>query len=57
MHTPSQAESRAEFAERAVARLLRDVDKIEDQLAHEKDNYKNLTEEMDQAFIELTGSK
>lgn len=27
-----------------------------DQLSHEKEKYKSLTEEMDQAFLELTGS-
>lgn len=48
-----QAEARAEFAERVVARLLSDVDKIEDQLSHEKDKYKTLTEEMDLAFLEV----
>ena len=76
---PFQAEARAEFAERTVARLLKEVDKLEgkvdtlwyfsvtfslcipllastDQLSHEKEKYKSLTDEMDQAFQELTGS-
>lgn len=44
------------MAEKAVNRLMREVDSIEDQLSHEKDKYKSLTEEMDQAFLELTGS-
>lgn len=51
-----EAESRAEFAERCVQKLLKEVDKLEDQCSHEKDKYKSLTDEMDQAFAELTGS-
>lgn len=51
-----EAEARAEYAERTVQKLLKEVDKLEDQLAHEKEKYKSLTDEMDQAFAELSGS-
>uniref|UniRef100_T1KZW1 Tropomyosin n=1 Tax=Tetranychus urticae TaxID=32264 RepID=T1KZW1_TETUR len=50
-----EAETRADFAERAVQKLLKEVDRLEDQLAHEKEKSKSLTDEMDQTFAELTG--
>jgi len=51
----TQAESRAEFAERAVQKLIKEVDRLEDQLSHEREKYKAITDEMDQTFSELTG--
>jgi coenzyme F420-reducing hydrogenase delta subunit len=50
-----QAEHRAEFAEKAVIKLQKEVDRLEDEWAHEKDKYKAITDEMDQTFAELTG--
>ncbi|KAI1294181.1 Tropomyosin [Halotydeus destructor] len=50
-----EAEARAEFAERTVVKLQKEVDRLEDQLSHEKEKYKAITDEMDQTFAELTG--
>ncbi|XP_045617620.2 tropomyosin isoform X2 [Procambarus clarkii] len=49
------AEARAEFAERSVQKLQKEVDRLEDELVNEKEKYKNIADEMDQAFSELSG--
>lgn len=36
-------------------KLQKEVDRLEDEWAHEKDKYKAITDEMDQTFSELTG--
>lgn len=75
-----QAEARAEFAERSVQKLQKEVDRLEgmfslalniccsitnylfylsipttDELVHEKEKYKSISDELDQTFAELTG--
>uniref|UniRef100_A0A1I7V9I1 Tropomyosin n=1 Tax=Loa loa TaxID=7209 RepID=A0A1I7V9I1_LOALO len=50
-----EAETRAEFAERSVQKLQKEVDRLEDELVHEKERYKNISEELDQTFQELSG--
>uniref|UniRef100_T1JFS6 Tropomyosin n=1 Tax=Strigamia maritima TaxID=126957 RepID=T1JFS6_STRMM len=64
-----EAESRAEFAERSVQKLQKEVDKLEgrkktsitgggcggDELVHEKEKYKSISDELDVTFAELSG--
>ncbi|KAH7695176.1 Tropomyosin, partial [Aphelenchoides avenae] len=50
-----EAETRAEFAERSVQKLQKEVDRLEDELVHEKERYKSISEELDQTFQELSG--
>jgi len=50
-----EAETRAEFAERSVQKLQKEVDRLEDELVHEKERYKTISEELDQTFQELSG--
>lgn len=50
-----EAEARAEFAERSVQKLQKEVDRLEDELVHEKEKYKSVSDELDQTFAELTG--
>ncbi|XP_046437586.1 tropomyosin-like isoform X1 [Daphnia pulex] len=50
-----QAEARAEFAERSVQKLQKEVDRLEDELVHEKEKYKSIADEMDTTFVELAG--
>ncbi|KAG9511244.1 hypothetical protein GZH46_00191 [Fragariocoptes setiger] len=40
-----EAEARAEFAERSVQKLQKEVDRLEDELVHEKEKYKGISEE------------
>ncbi|XP_045617618.2 tropomyosin isoform X9 [Procambarus clarkii] len=54
-HRMREAEARAEFAERSVQKLQKEVDRLEDELVNEKEKYKNIADEMDQAFSELSG--
>merc|ERR1712063_86274 len=49
-----QAEARAEFAERSVQKLQKEVDRLEDELVHEKEKYKSITDDLDQTFSELS---
>ncbi|XP_023231560.1 tropomyosin isoform X1 [Centruroides vittatus] len=50
-----EAEARAEFAERSVQKLQKEVDRLEDELIHEKEKYKAISDDLDQTFAELTG--
>jgi predicted nucleic acid-binding Zn-ribbon protein len=50
-----EAEARAEFAERSVQKLQKEVDRLEDELVNEKEKYKSITDELDVTFTELTG--
>ncbi|XP_065572942.1 tropomyosin isoform X11 [Artemia franciscana] len=50
-----QAEARAEFAERSVQKLQKEVDRLEDELVHEKEKYKSISDELDTTFSELSG--
>merc|ERR1711890_187116 len=50
-----EAEARAEFAERSVQKLQKEVDRLEDELVHEKEKYKSISDELDQTFSELSG--
>merc|ERR1711994_976583 len=50
-----QAETRAEFAERSVTKLQKEVDRLEDELVNEQDKFKAITEELDATFAEMSG--
>merc|ERR1711937_718999 len=50
-----QSETRAEFAERSVLKLQKEVDRLEDELVHEQDKFKAITEELDATFAEMSG--
>merc|ERR1712037_1087948 len=50
-----QAEARAEFAERSVQKLQKEVDRLEDELAGEQEKYKAITEELEATFAECSG--
>lgn len=50
----TQAEHRAEFAEKAVMKLQKEVDRLEDEWAHEKDKYKAITDEMVRSLLIAT---
>jgi len=50
-----EAEARAEFAERSVQKLQKEVDRLEDSLLNEKAKFKSMANEMDQTFAELAG--
>ena len=50
-----QAEARAEFAERSVQKLQKEVDRLEDELVSEQEKYKAITEELEQTFAEMSG--
>jgi len=47
------AEQRADLAERTMAKLQKEVDRLEDELLSEKEKYKNISEELDQTLNEL----
>uniref|UniRef100_A0A6P7G9W5 Tropomyosin-2-like n=1 Tax=Diabrotica virgifera virgifera TaxID=50390 RepID=A0A6P7G9W5_DIAVI len=48
-----EAEARAEFAERSVQKLQKEVDRLEDELVAEKERYKEIGDDLDTAFVEL----
>lgn len=50
-----EAEARAEFAERSVQKLQKEVDRLEDELVHEKEKFKAISDELDQTFAEMSG--
>merc|ERR1712083_522502 len=50
-----QAEARAEFAERSVQKLQKEVDRLEDELLSEKEKFKAVSDELDQTFAEMSG--
>lgn len=50
-----QCETRAEFAERSVVKLQKEVDRLEDELVNEQDKFKAITEELDATFAEMSG--
>merc|ERR1712128_276151 len=50
-----QCETRSEFAERSVLKLQKEVDRLEDELVHEQDKFKAITEELDATFAEMSG--
>merc|ERR1711988_104556 len=45
-----QSETRAEFAEKSVVKLQKEVDRLEDELVGEQDKFKAITEELDATF-------
>ncbi|XP_023723876.1 tropomyosin isoform X4 [Cryptotermes secundus] len=51
-----EAEARAEFAERSVQKLQKEVDRLEDELVHEKEKYKYICDDLDMTFTELIGN-
>merc|ERR1711909_186566 len=50
-----QAEARAEFADKSVQKLQKEVDRLEDELVAEQENFKGITEELEQTFAEMSG--
>merc|ERR1712242_58144 len=50
-----QSETRAEFAEKSVGKLQKEVDRLEDELVGEQDKFKAITEELDATFAEMSG--
>uniref|UniRef100_A0AC35FJA2 Tropomyosin n=1 Tax=Panagrolaimus sp. PS1159 TaxID=55785 RepID=A0AC35FJA2_9BILA len=48
-----EAETRAEFAERSVQKLQKEVDRLEDELLVEKERVRNLTAEIEQTVQEI----
>merc|ERR1719290_681962 len=50
-----QYDTRAEFAERSVQKLQKEVDRLEDELVGEQEKFKAITEELDQTFAEMSG--
>ena len=50
-----QAEARAEFADKSVAKLQKEVDRLEDELVAEQEKYKAITEELEMTFAEMSG--
>nr|XP_040230157.2 uncharacterized protein LOC120953866 isoform X13 [Anopheles coluzzii] len=50
-----EAEARAEFAERSVQKLQKEVDRLEDDLNKEKSKYKAIAAELDLTFADLSG--
>merc|ERR1712098_583870 len=48
-------EARAEFAERSVQKLQKEVDRLEDELAGEQEKYKAIPEELEATFAECSG--
>merc|ERR1712127_713541 len=50
-----QAEARAGFAEKSVVKLQKEVDRLEDELVHEKEKFKAVSDELDQTFAEMSG--
>merc|ERR1712079_521393 len=50
-----QAEARAEFAEKSVLKLQHEVDRLEDELAREKEKHKSITDELELTFAEMSG--
>ncbi|KAI8434079.1 hypothetical protein MSG28_012227 [Choristoneura fumiferana] len=49
----SQAEARAEFAERSVQKLQKEVDRLEDDLVAEREKSKLLQEEMEATLHDI----
>jgi len=47
------AETRAEFAERSVQKLQKEVDRVEDELVNQKEQYKSISDDLDVTFTEL----
>merc|ERR1712111_256410 len=50
-----QSETRAEFAEKSVVKLQKEVDRLEDELVGGQDKFKAITEELDATFAEMSG--
>merc|ERR1712227_152934 len=50
-----KAESRAEFAEKSVTKLQNEADKLDEALLQEQDKLKEMVEEVESTFVELSG--
>ena len=50
-----QAESRAEFAEKSVTKLQHEADKLDTDLINEQEKLKEMVEEVESTFVELSG--
>merc|ERR1712180_116246 len=50
-----QAEARAEFADKSVAKLQKEVDRLEDELVAEQEKFKAINEELEQTIAEMSG--
>merc|ERR1711890_211230 len=49
------AETRADFADKSVQKLQKEVDRLEDELVNEQEKFKAITDELDQTFAEMSG--
>merc|ERR1712071_438099 len=50
-----QADSRAEFAEKSVTKLQHEADKLDTDLINEQEKLKEMVEEVESTFVELSG--
>jgi tropomyosin-1 len=50
-----QGEARAEFAQRTVQKLQKEVDRIDNELVLQNEIYKSITTELDNTYSEMTG--
>merc|ERR1712192_304058 len=50
-----QAEARAEFADKSIQKLQKEVDRLEDELVAEQEKFKAINEELEQTFAEMSG--
>merc|ERR1711970_441734 len=48
-------EARADYADRNVKKLQKDIDTLEDELGLEKQRYKGISDELDETFNEISG--
>merc|ERR1712080_356108 len=53
----NQAVARAEFAEKSVMKLQKEVDRLEDELVTEQEKFKAITEELEQTFARCPDTK
>merc|ERR1712008_235790 len=49
------AEARADYADRTVKKLQKDIDALEDELGLEKQRFKGIADELDETFNEISG--
>merc|ERR1739849_58560 len=50
-----QAEARAEFADKSVQKLQKEVDRLQADLVADQEKFKAITEELEQTFAEMSG--
>merc|ERR1711890_161737 len=50
-----RAMARAEFADKSVAKLQKEVDRLEDELVEEQEKFSGIQEELEATFCEMSG--